>query len=290
MQNRTGEERQTGRTDMQDPTEFEMALAKAMQPRAWALYGSDPESCTRATKEIVATSMEAARAVSAIAVPKAVEPDSIGTSLDRAVELSDEIASILAELGPQTRGDLDEVARSCSALRLELEDAKFEVACTRCGEYSNDGEGIDGLCGNCADRDENASESGRVTHIHPSVGDKVFMEIDGNVEIRIASVHERQRHLLEGFWSIRAEDGSEHLIEDEGDTWLTVGEDAAAPQPYEFHCVFHDDEDKWKGVVVDMSADEDSMESRRGTACLYSSVGAALGAALAMQDGRDPMA
>lgn len=276
---------------MQEPTEFEITLAKAMQPRAWALHESDPASCTRATREIVASSLEAARKVSSIAGPKEPEPATIGASLDRAILMAEGIEAILASIAVETRADLDDVTRRCTTLRIELEEAKFEVACTRCGEYSNDGEGIDGLCGNCADRDEIDEESGRVTHIHPTVGDKVFMGIDRNVEITVGSIHDRQRHLLEGIWTIRAEDGSDHMIEDEGETWLTVAEDTAEPQPYEFNCVFHDDEGKWKGVVIDMALEgTDVMEGRRGTACLYDSAAAALGAALALQDGRDPMA
>ena len=41
-----------------------------------------------------------------------------------------------------------------SCARDELADVLLDVTCGQCGSYNDDGEGYDGLCGNCADAAE----------------------------------------------------------------------------------------------------------------------------------------
>lgn len=124
------------------------------------------------------------------------------------------------------RGDLDEHVHGLEEIAQELVETAEEIGCDECGAYSNDGEGFDGLCGNCADRAEGSDDDvptfPRETDEWPTVGDRVAMAIDEDVEIVIAAVSQIQINLHEGVWTIVDENGDEHLIEDEGERWETV--------------------------------------------------------------------
>lgn len=53
----------------------------------------------------------------------------------------------------------DDVSFDLSASDLDLSDKDpFIEVCRECGEPNDDGEGWNGLCGNCADKAENEKE------------------------------------------------------------------------------------------------------------------------------------
>ena len=65
-----------------------------------------------------------------------------------------DIIDLLADIGHLCDSiglDFDDAIRRATD-HLEAEREEEETACTRCGEPTDNGEGWNGLCGNCADR------------------------------------------------------------------------------------------------------------------------------------------
>ena len=213
--------------------------------------------------------------------PQAPVP-SLKDDLDEVHEAIDNALAIVRRALGSARGDLNELFGMIETCLEKVDEVRDDICCTSCGEYNNDGEGENGLCGSCADRTYAAAESGRATDAHPSVGDKAFMR-DNEVEISIASVSERQPHLLSDVWAIVDQYGETHLIEDDGEHWEVVLSDPTSGSPA-FCALFIDDDDKWRGhILVDG-------EPQRSTACLYASVQDAVLASRDLHLDKDPSA
>lgn len=185
--------------------------------------GEEPDTVARNATLAVMTIMPI---LDLMKIPGAVrEGIDMKSDILAANDLVSHAVDLLNRNKTDARGDLDQHIADLEEIASELTETADEIGCDECGAYSNDGEGFDGLCGSCADRAEDSDDESafpRETDEWPTVGDRVAMAIDENVEIVIAAVSQMQINLHEGVWTIVDENGDEHLIEDGGDRWETV--------------------------------------------------------------------
>ena len=57
---------------------------------------------------------------------------------------------------------------------------------------------------------------------HPRPGDRAWMPFDGSAVIEITNVAGQQPHLDREWWVVHDQYGEEHIIELDGDSWITV--------------------------------------------------------------------
>lgn len=210
-----------------------MRLAEAMAPNAFAARSERPEGPTDAENGAIVASTAAARSIVPVLAGMGIDAEkaealSLKDDMEAAYDLIGHALKLLARRKEETRGDLDDCIDAIEEAQNQLQEQIDDICCTRCGEFNNDGEGFDGLCGNCADRDE--SDEGeddeevfpRANDEWPTAGDRVAMSIDEDVEIVINTVWETQFNLHENVWIITDQNGDVHLVEDEGTRWETV--------------------------------------------------------------------
>lgn len=217
-------------------------IARAIAPQAYEAMDRDPDSLTDAHRNDIRAADEVAADAAHLAAVAGFEEagDSkkdLGGDMLRAKSLIDSAIALLEGHRKDAGGELDEFISDLGDIATELETQAEDIACDRCGEYNNDGEGFNGLCGNCADADESDERSKshpRDNADHPTIGDKVGMPYDDEVDIEIADICLRQPNLKQNVWTIVDQYGEHHLVEDEGDRWDTVNPDVRSD-------VTHDD-------------------------------------------------
>lgn len=250
-------------------------IARAIAPLAYEAQDRDPASLTETQKNDIRAAEELAVDMTRLAAVSGFEEagpekSDLGTDMKYAKSLVEWAVLALEKHKSDARGDLDELIDDLSATAAEIEEKAEDIACDRCGEYNNDGEGFNGLCGDCADQDEAGESAGRYpreSEEHPTVGDRVAMMWDEDTVIEIAEIPLRQPNLRAGVWTIIDQYGEHHHIEDETNHWETVNPatrtdvvtDDGEPTGTAFEAIFVedgiDDGDgigmrNWRGVLT----------------------------------------
>ena len=137
------------------PESFVTTLARQIDPDAWQLADNtkDDEAkvgdLTRGSLQL-ATRLE--RFLADCGVPCS-PPRSLGDAITRNQALVSKAEENLARFCAEARGDLDTVITQIQDLATDLQDLADDIVCIECGAFNNDGEGSDGRCGICADRE-----------------------------------------------------------------------------------------------------------------------------------------
>lgn len=205
-------------------------IARAIAPTAYKALDRDATSLDDEQKNEIRAAEELALDMTRLAAVSGFqeagpEKSDLGSDMRYAKSLVEWAVLALGKHKVDARGELDEFIDDLSETAHEIEEKAEDIACERCGEYNNDGEGYNGLCGNCADADESKEREKmhpREHDDHPSIGDKVAMAWDDDIVIEVAEVPLRQPNIKADVWTIVDGYGERHLIEDDGDRWQTV--------------------------------------------------------------------
>lgn len=79
------------------------------------------------------------------------QPSNLGEAIEMAKDAISDSLSCLQAFSKDARGDLTSSIRLNEELLEKVNDLLSEIICETCKNYNNDGEGYNGLCGNCAD-------------------------------------------------------------------------------------------------------------------------------------------
>lgn len=192
------------------------------------------------------------------------QADTYGARLKRAQKLVEEAIDLLsAGRNGKADGEFRDVRHTLSQLKNDIEEIAEDTVC-ECGDYNNDGEGFDGKCGNCADRE--SGEDGEPLNfyqaddteddeIDPSITYAAYAQPDGCFRGAIFSAH---GGALDRVTERLYDDESEairaaarlHAGNEDSFADLDTIETCETDPQLGFASLFYDDEGKFRGVVL----------------------------------------